>query len=397
MWKDFNANPKVLNPTWVDPWFEHEIGGIFNGPSTGPGDPAYEMTQNLYGCYNWFQYKEYGFYAATAMMTSAIQESTITGGCWEAQTLTAIPGGNLVKCKPYSLITQYDPTSNNATWYMSTGGICTWQANAYDEYMHVTVYLSATPGSWQAVKKYPILMEDVEIGGQTYHRPVYPLTFNTAAPQVPGGDGRGYGLCQWTPWSELRIIAGLTAPEGTRHWQLNLTLQLMVWEHQRYEAMHNPDQSGSSYHGFWVDSHAQDAGFKYNGVFYRYGQSMTWDQFAHDDFIEWVNQTIDQIGIVDLEERDNCRRQAAVSFWGKCYLHAESMEYDYESLHMQEKSLYIISAMKYWKETYGWDVKDIPRARDIPYCELDAYHTDPRFLAICARRRKRPNVRTVLL
>lgn len=397
MWDTYHS---VLNPTWVDPWFEHELEGIYNGPSAGSGDPAYEMTQNLYGIYNWMRYKGYKFYSITAMMTSAIQESTITGGLFEARTTV---GGNLRHAKPYDSITAYDPvTSNkeNATWY-TADGICVWTAYAYDDELQQQVSLTATPGSWPALLHCPIKMDEA---AQPLSVPVYPLQFNQdlRGTGIPEGSMLGYGLCQWTPWHELSVLAGLTtyaqsgSHDGSMHWQLNLTLQLMVWEYQRYEAMHHPDQSGSTYHGYWVNRHAQEAGFKYRGVTYTYGQSLTWDQFAHDDFLPWVEQKIVELGITDPEEQDNCKRQLAVSIWGKCYLHAESMEYNYETLNMQQKSLYVISALKYWEETYGWDVRDIPRARDISHCELDQYHTDPRIILLYYGRRKNNCVRTVL-
>ena len=48
LWKRWRIEE---NPDWFDPWYEYETRGINNGPSTGDGDPAYEMTQILYYCY----------------------------------------------------------------------------------------------------------------------------------------------------------------------------------------------------------------------------------------------------------------------------------------------------------------------------------------------------------
>lgn len=416
MWKTYNTE---LNPDWVDPWYESETSGIYNGPSTGPGDPAYEMTQNLYMAYCWLMYKGYNKYSAMALMLSAIQESTITGGMWEAAN------------HPYSSLIGYDPTSVNEngynyTWYhggtkpaYDNGQLVTWTASwtppveiDYGPYNGYTWYKTADPGSWNAVKRWEILKSRQMVPGVGSR--IMPVGWETDELQWDTSqarpDGRGYGFCQWTPWTKLPVLCSYAAShdnnyfiDGNKHWQVNASLQLMVWEYERYLSMTTP-QAGGSYLGQWIDSNAAIQGdygayfsWPYPGTVYTrhyYGQSISWDDFAAGTYLTWFDNYIQNMTDppVAAEDVDWCRRQLALGIYRSCFLQAL-----YADFNFQTKSLYIISAFNYWAD--DWDVKDIPRARDIPNFELDKYHLSNIELitTILRKRRRQPNVRTLLL
>ena len=238
MWLTYNTtlNDAQHNPDmpWEDPWFEHELGGIHNGPGTPQSLDAYEITQNLYMIYCWLKYKNWHNYAITAFTAGTIQSSTMTGGLWQSMVH---PYGTLIDFNAAS-------TTGNRTrgdWHIGTE-IAQWTANAYDEYLEQDVSLTAAVGSWDAVRKYPIKMEAVSIGGRIYIRPEYPLTFNrSAAGSGYPGDTLGYGLVQWTNYTILPPKARLTGLEqcpgwydGGCHWQLNLTFQLMIMEWESF-------------------------------------------------------------------------------------------------------------------------------------------------------------------
>lgn len=389
MWLEYNTrlNNAANNPRmpWVDPWFEHEIGGIYNGPGTAESPDAYEMTQNLYMLYCWFKYKGYGDYALTALTTGTIQSSTMTGGLWQSGV------------HPYSSLEGFDAaavyTSNagRSPWFVGSQQ-ATWQAKAWDAYLQQWVYLDAPAGSWAAVRRSPIAMELEEIGGTIYLRPDYNplhLIWTQTEPNSGGYDQAtvGYGLVQWTNYSDLVVEAGLTTPEGSKHWQLNMTLQLMVLEYEREQAMTHPTQSGGDYHGQWVDSAARNAFIEKDGTVYTYGDSCTWNDWRDD---KPIARFLNRYPNVTFSHWDKVHIMMDV--FRCCYLQTAYADFGFE-----QKSTYVWNAIQYWTNNGGWDVKDIPRARDIPKCELDNYHVSTEMLLLMVGRRKKRGARTILL
>lgn len=391
MWTTYNT---VLNPDWIDPWFEHELGGIYNGPSTGPDDPAYEMTQNLYMIYCWLKYKNWHNYAITAFTAGTIQSSTMTGGLWQSMVH---PYGTLIGFNANSI------TGNRTRgdWHIGTE-IAQWTATAYDEYLEQDVSLTAAVGSWDAVRKYPIKMEAVSIDGRIYIRPEYPMTFNrSAAGSGYPGDTVGYGLVQWTNYTILPPKATLTGLQqsagwwdGGRHWQLNLTFQLMIMEWERQQAMSGQSQTGSDYMGEWVDANATSAYIQkeINGqiVNIRYPQTCTWDFWKNDSPLQIFAQYAAQQYQISLTDWD--LRHIMMDIFRVCYIHSSYVDFDFET-----KTQYIMNAIHYWENNGGWDVKDIPRPRDLPECELDRYHISTEMLLLILGRRKKHGERTILL
>lgn len=422
MWTTYN---QTLNPDWKDPWFESETAGIYNGPSTGPGDPAWEMTQNLYMAYCWLMYKGYNKYSAMALMLSAIQESTITGGLWE-QTQHFSANNLLASNHPYSSLIGFDATQTAEsgyayTWYYGgtkpaydNGTIVTWTAE-FTDYSGYRWTKQAVAGSWDAVMEYPIKTKRVMIDGVGLREmPVEyesgNLVFDTDRPRAGRGDGRGYGFCQWTPWNKLPRLCAYAAnqgdvnfTDGNKHWQVNASLQLAIWEYERYLSMTTP-QSGSSYMGQWIDSNAAILGdygayfsWPYPGTGYTrhyYGQSISWDDFAAGTYLTWFENYLQTMADPPTTEEDIdwCRRQLALAIYRACFLQAT-----YADFNFQVKSKYIISAFNYWGN--GWDIRDVPRPRDIPHSELDAYHGTPirTMIALTQGRRRCKNVCSVLL
>lgn len=407
MWKTYNSE---LDPDWVDPWYERELNGIFNGPSTGPNDPAYEMTQNAFGIYCWRRYKGYELYSMAAMFTAHTIESTVSGGLWE-KTYAPYAGyapsgyptvdGSGINYR--ALIgfnaTRIGASPESYTWHHGGTIVPLWEAYAYDEYLEQTVSLVAPAGSWEAVNRYPIIMTAESIDGQIYRRPEYPLKFNELAPdpQYPG-TGRGYGLVQWSPWVELVITAGAMLPdEGRKHWQLNLTLQLMVMEYERSEAMTSPGhQYGPDYRGQWIDLNSVNGWFTKqvgdNLIRINCPATCTWDQFATDYWVTDYTQRYAQQGIV-LTDWDKIQLQMEI--FRVCYLHTAKNEQD---LGFFQKSAYFLAAIRYWDSHGGWNPAWIPRARDITECELDQYHVSlDQFILLASRRRKHHARRTILL
>lgn len=385
MWLTYNSE---LNPNWRDPWYEHEIGGIYNGPSRGPGDPAYEMTQNLYMLYCWFKYKGYGDYALTALTTGAIQSSTMTGGLWQSMVH---PYASLVG---FNAAANYPNNGGRSPWYIGSQ-IATWTATFTDEYSGETVSLTASPGSWMAVRKWPIKWELVSMPGGIYKRIYYPVQFDTTGQSGPaagyGQDTVGYGLLQWTNYSDLVVEAGLATPEGSKHWQLNMTLQLMVLEYERNEAMTHPTQSGGDYHGQWVNGQAHNAYITINGTDYHYPYATcTWNDWRDDKPVQLFETYMMNIHGIELNLWDKIH--IMMDIFRCCYLQTAYADFGFET-----KSRYVWNAIQYWKNHGGWDVMHIPRARDIPECELDQYHISAKTLITLLERRKKHGERTILL
>lgn len=386
MWTTYNT---ILNPNWVDPWFEHELYGNTNIAPSGNTE-GFKETQNMYMIYCYLKNKGWGKYALTALLASNRVESHVSGGVWQSGM------------HPYGTIVGYDSTyitgmANYTNWH-SYNSVCTWTAETTDERTGVDYQLPADPGSWNAVKKYYI-KTDTDSFGHTY--PLIPLRFDTNSvnPQAYFRDSNvGYGLVQWTPFGVLISHAGLTVPYyGNRHWQINLTLQLMVLEFERKCAMEaSPNDQwagdGHPYYGEWQDASAASGFFTYQGNSIYYGSPMTWDAWCNDAFVQWAYDKCDELGITDPEARDWAARQTGMSIFGRAYLHNRYVDHSFQS-----STLWIKHAIEYWDAHGGGDIRDVPRPRDLPESELDQYHTSQGdFIAMISnpirRRRNRKNV-----
>lgn len=420
-WNLWTTYHTTRNPDWYDPWFESEYIGTSNEPPTET-EPGYKMTQNMYFMYCWLKYHGYSNYAMCAMITSAMHESTITGAEWEAGNH---PYSSLETFDPTSLILHGAPGGNNNlyidrwshVWRHGAGSNINWTPSMVDGYTGQSVSLNCQ-NTWAAIKKYPLARQTVDIDGVQFIRPVYnDLGQPTLDLSSPGNlnAANGYGMVQWTPWTKLPRVCAHAYNNGftdfdtaNRHWQLSGTLHLMVFEYERYVSMHTPTQSGSDYVGQWIDSNSLSHSgmgayfsWPYNDQLYNrhfYAQSCTWDFFAKDLFLPWFENYIAnmQNPPETATDIDWCRRQLAMALWRSNYIHTAYADYGYE-----EKSLYALSAIKYWDRhpidgNKGWSVLDIPRPRDLPFCFLDTYHISGPIIAYLNRRRNR-NVRTVLL
>lgn len=379
LWDTYNT---AVNNDWFDPWFESETHGNYNGPSTGPDDPAYEQTQNMYGIYCWFRSRGYEKFALSALLASSIHESTVSGGVWEL----AHPYPGLPRPGAYDPLEGYDAEDTtsflNLTWYSnSTGAKCEWSDHAINPVTGIDETVDAPSGSWYAAKRAKLVFN----ADGTYYWDLTQAQYQ--------GNGTGYGLCQFTPWTKLMKTAGHCTTDGSKHWQLNLTLILMVYEYQREQAMTHPTQSGSDYYGEWTDSGGQQSGLVVGGTTYYYGQDLTWDDWCSDAWLPWLNDLIEtHFPSASDAQKDWYRRSFALNAYGHCYLHSFQM---YSELDFGLLTKYALTAIEYWDANGGASIWDIPRARDIPECPLDEYWL-PLLLIFMKRRRKRIHVRTVL-
>lgn len=374
-WKEYNTE---LNPTWTDPWFESDLAG---NPAPD-NDPDNRMLQNLYGLYCWLSWKGYNKYAMVGLLTSSIQESTMSGGLWEGGW-HPYPGTYPQGWVGYDATRPgigYNETYrwySSLQWYDSSGNIAQWTDSAYDPYTQQTVSLSAANGSGIAVRKWKIKMErwqDPDDPEVMWYRPVYPLTWDYTrqdpAGYPMGARGGGYGLAQFTPWTNIVNACAGIDPDGAKHWQCNLTLQLMALEYL-WEDMNDWNE-----HGFnandppgWYDPR--------NGNYIEFTQMpITWQQWRDGEFLPFVDSWCESNNITG-EDADWCRRYLSLSIYRCCFLKAT-----YADFNFQQKSLWIISAINYWEANGGWDVMDIPRPRDIKFSELDMYHLLPILLMI---------------
>lgn len=382
LWDTYNS---TINPAWVDPWYEYETGPVYNGPSTGGDDPAYEQTQNAYYVYCWLRFKGYDAFTIAAMLASFTQESWISGGPWEKYVHPYAGTGQA----PYASLVGFDAQSTlsemSRTWYESGGGLSPAYTceSKYDEYTQTYVGGETFPaGSYNAA---------------THAEHEYYVYFDPQFPDVPYRRVReyasptrhigGYGLVQWTPFTKLPTIAEATTTDGSKHWQLNATLHLMILEAQRYQAMNH---TSTPYWGEWVNANASAASFTHSGTTYQYGAACTWDDFA--DGTALANKIAQMAQQYHISMTDSDCLELMVSIWDKCY-----EKYGYDWSYMETRAKYWLAAVRYWEANGGWDVRDIPRARDIPTCELDNYHINPKILLMLSGRRKRKSVRTILL
>ena len=365
-WTEYNT---TLNTTWVDPWYESDLHGL----PAPDGDPDHQMLQNLYCLYCWFKYKGYGIYAMTGLLTSSIQESTMTGGLWEGgwHPYPGTAPDGWVNWDATSLASGYNSDWRwyYGTWYNRSGSIATWTATAHDDYLDRDVTLTATAGSGVAVRKYKIKMQawpDPDDPTIVWNRPVYPLewdyTRQDSSGYPMGARGGGYGLAQFTPWTDLVRAAALAAEDGNKHWQCNLTLQLMslpyMWDDL---GKWNPNGYNSQDPPGFVNP--------VTGQFVQFmGMPITWEEWAEEEWLPSLNVWLTVNGVTG-EDADWCRRQLAMSIYRVCFIGTT-----YQDFNFQQKSLWVISAINYWEANGGWSELDIPRPRDIPTFELDGEH-----------------------
>lgn len=432
MWTEYRT---TFNPDWFDPWFEDEVHGNYNGPSTGDSDPAYELTQNLYFAYCFLKWKGYNNYAIMAMMTAAIQESTISGGVWENP-------------KPYDTLVNFDPTSLSSgisahTWYKKEGSKPDFSSGKYSSSPTQASFTGINPdtgnpytwtksyvaGSYEMVNKYSI--------ETYYYMPGHievPVGWNSGGPYLDyrkpnyGGTAgavymRGYGIFQWSPWTKLPDVAKIIDQQGDpnfanadRHYQMSATMQLMILEIQRAMAM-TDNQSGSDYKGQWIDSNAIYNGNPDNprGAYFNWSSAygsggitgtyhdITWDSFARGDFISEYNDLINAMENQPptLADRQWYLRQYAIRIWEACFEQTGYQRYSVEA--WREKSQYVMAAINYWETHYinpqygGYDPADIPRPRDMEYSDLDWYHVTSTTIPFLTNRRRRcRHVSTIL-
>lgn len=390
MWKTYNT---VLNPNWKDPWFEHEFYGPTNVAPSGNVE-GFQETQNMYMLYCYLKNKGWHKYALTALLASNRVESHTSGGVWQSGM------------HPYDSIIGYDSTyigaymSDYANWHKYYE-LCKWTAYFTDESTGVDYELEAVDGSWDAVKKYYIATYEDQFGHRHPTRVPPVFNRNSVNPDAYFRDSNvGYGLVQWTPFGVLISHAGLTVPTyGRQHWQLNLTLQLMVLEFERQCAMDaSPDDQwsgpGHPYYGEWQDASAALGFFTYQGNRVAYGSPMTWDDWCNDAFVQWAYDKCDELGITDPEARDWAARQTGLSMFGRAYL--GSVYHDIGNF--QSSTRWIKHAIEYWDAHGGGDIRDVPRPRDIPYSELDQYHiSQGEIMAAISGKRRVKKVVTLLL
>ena len=409
MWKTFNTE---LNPDWIDPWWEKEVGSYENLPPDDPDDPddltGYKICQNLYGIYCWLKYKGYHRYAMIGIMTHAIQESSASGGAWEGgyhPFRTYVDDGGSDVFSP----SIYSTTLYSARWYTGSAlnGTIVPPYTAYQTYQGQTIAKTSNAGDWAGVVQPSAFAINVnpDTGQVTAGNWIY------SSATAYHGAGGGYGLLQWTLWTKLARLGNECAPNGSLHWQLSPTMQLLILERERYWAMNPP--IGGEYLGEWVNTQAALGGFQTypagNRITYQAitgENSLPWARtgqvsYMNDGWVAAVNQQIESVAPdFTPADKDWLRRQTAISLWDWGF---EKFHYDLSDMlarNMKTTSLYVESAIDYW-ETLNQDddyILDIPHPRDIPFgsFELDSYHSEIILLMTPFGRRKRKNARTIL-
>ena len=397
LWTTYNS---AQNANWEDAWFEKELGGFFNGPSVN-GSPAYEVTQNAYYMYCWFKNHGYSERQILTYLTVCWNECRMGMGSWEGNLAPYSFSNN-----PASLIgftassIAESGTHYNNNWY-SNGSIVPASPNAtfMDEETHITYSLPRPAGSWESFQGWGIrTYTDPDTGFEKAYlvngQPVFLESPNKYCVI-------GYGIVQWTNWTRLVRHANICVPTyGGQNWQFNATLQLMTLETERSIAM-NTDatgQSSPSYEGEWVNANATSAFFTYNGVNYHYPTSCTWDNWATGGYNTWVESKCADLGITDANTINSFKQLMSFDILGRCYLHSSHYNTNYSALNTQ--IVYFAGAIAYWNANGGADIRDVPRPRDIPTCELDKYHVSQgNMIALLSsdNNRRCKRVRTILL
>ncbi len=406
LWSNFNQTQRR---GWVDPWHEHELSGVTNEEST-----QYQMMQNAFMVYNWLSWKGYNIYSQCAILASATHESTITGGAWEHH-FHPYAGDNLASLigyDPSRIVswTGYTDGAPNYLIYNQSGSIVPgYTISRPNPLTSMDVRATAIAGSYEAVMAYTDLVysdwRDPNTG--VWYRIPEPRFDRSTATRHYGG----YGLWQFTPWTKLPALCiygvqhGKTyLDQGANHWQLNLTLELILMEYMREIAMTPGSQSSSPYYGQWYDGNS--AGTSASSAWFQwpfnpdnewnrhyYNQSCTWDEFASGAYLPWIENYFLTMSNPPVEEEDKewCKRQLAMAIWRSNFIQAPYADFGFEQI-----SLYHFKAIEYWNANGGWNVLNIPRVRDMPNCELDQYHLQDALLPFIMTKRRPKNARTLL-
>lgn len=393
------------NPNWEDAWFETERGGFYNGAGTTASPDAYEVTQNAYFIYCWLKYKGYHQYCILTLLTIIWNECNMGMGSWEN---SLCPYSFTFSTNPSSLI-GWTPTrigesgtNYNYGWHLNGAIIPASTAYALDEVTHVQYSLTRPQGSWEAYNQWEI---DTYTDPDTGLERVRLVNGNPVFHESPNRlCAIGYGIVQWTNWTRLVQHAEMAFPNyGGSNWQFNATLQLMTMEWERATAMAtDPSQQyGGSYHGEWVNNNATSAYLTINGVNYRYPSACSWDDWASGVHLAWVEETCATLGITDANTIIAYKQLMTFDIICRCYLHAGDA-YHNNFNNLRDQRIYFAGAMTYWQANGYGDVRDIPRARELPVTELDQYHLSQSELVCCflnnpMMRRRRRRVITVQL
>lgn len=397
------------NPNWNDPWFETERGGFYNGPGTTASPDAYEVTQNAYFIYCWLKYKGYNNYCILALLTIIWNECNMGMGSWEN---SLCPHSFTFSTNPSSLIGWIPTrigesgTNYNYGWHAIING--TFRivpeieaARALDEVTHIQYSLPRPAGSWESYNQWELdTYTDPDTGLERVllvdNHPVFHESPNRLC-------AIGYGMVQWTNWTRLVKHAELAYPNyGGGHWQFNATLQLMTLEKERQIAMASTpaQQSQPTYDGEWRNTGATNAYFTYNGTNYNYPYSCTWDNWAAGNHMTWVQSKCEELGITNQSTINVYKLLITFDIFCRCYLHAGDYYHDRFST-LSAQRTYFAGAITYWESNGFGDVRDIPRARELPTTELDQYHLSQSELVCCflnnSKTRRKRRVCSILL
>lgn len=379
LWITYN---RVQNTAWDNPWIEKELGGLYNGPSVPASPLAYEVTQNAYMEYCFWKWKGHARYSAIAMLTIDWNETRMAHGSWEYSNSRYMIAPYNASNNPNSLI-GFDANRSaegmaSYTWFVNGAIVPSWTDTFFDESNHQTYSLTAPAGSWDAVKKrYIKTYTDDEGEHPVIEDGHLVFSHDIVNPnQLYAYEVVGYGIVQWTAFGRLVRHARSAFPGyGGDHWQYNGTLQLFVLDWERKTAMNTTpeNQHLPTYQGEWVNSYATRAVFEHNGTQYHYPYSCTWDYWASDGPVTWCRNKCAELGITNAATIDEHCRQLMLDIMGACYLHSGYYRISFSNVRTQSR--YFGGAIDYWDANGGFDVKDIPRPRDIPTTtELDQYH-----------------------
>lgn len=477
LWSNFGQQNQAVNPAWVDPYFENEWSYITNLPDT---NPANLMTINAYFLYCWYKYKGYADYVIAALLYSHVVESKVTGGLWEAYTGAA-------GMHPFD--------GNAGNWLNGNGTV------SYEDLKRFNPTLSPTSYTWfrglqKAPETYVYYDPWSNDGGVTIGRQLCGVTEEGSYDSVRGPTGPdpdyiamhgvstpegiktyyywrnssvkrytyykgsfGYGLVQWTMWTEVRDLAGwltgtfkstvdteykpgydpttgkyygcnkewwLTTGNsrskgiGQYHWQLNETLHLMILEFQRTNAMAaspiaHPELLAIGPNGCQYSEHgggAADEGMYYGGWIDFSAKGATWDPDPHSPTYSTqhydVGCTWDEWASGEFLTKQGVNQALLDQIaadpnppYRKARLAMDILRCCYlrSAFNMPWKEAldYWLSCIEYWKDV--WDIADIPRPREFPWLgfELDYYHKKQDDMMLLFAGRRKPHARRTLL
>ena len=483
LWLNWGESNQAVNPAWVDPVFENEWGFLLNDPTTNPPNM---MTINAYYCFCWYKYKGYCDIAIAALLYSHTVESKITGATWESlrQALFMHPfegnAGNWGGVNGYGKLLGFNPTLSprgyNNNWYWGADGKApaktirfpgNWSTDDGNTITTNTIIGTVDSGSYDAVRDAYAADPDylasgaITQGGQTII--FYHWRNENNKVYLHRKENIGYGLVQWTPFTELRTLcnrlsgqfkstedatwqpgydpvtgtyygpgvewwwtdAAHPPPSGQNHtspgfainhWQLNLTLHLMVLEFQRTCAMAvspvaHPELTQSpynqqngfqwtngrdgTYYGGWRDTYAKGATWDPDHHTPLYNVPCSWDEWASGAFM--TKPGINQALLNEIAQDDDPPYRwirLAMDIFRTAYLNTDF------AFPAEDALSYWRQCIQYWNQV--WSIADIPRPREFPWLEfeLDYWHIDrdtKRFLSLATGRRRKPRVRTILL